>query len=301
MWKKWETDSLVVCLTLLFVMGTGPVLAQSGVKVEVDEVVDDRFSESPLQGSLQISLALTGKDLDRIEAARVIVKEARDDRGTDLVADRDAPDFRSLEYNQGKLEFRLKNPPRAASSIQMKGVVELFVPARDANSRVRVDKALAKLDAPLNAKGLRAAKIEVTPLSTQKYKEKLKAQELDEAKIAELRERGKAEGASDEEITQIIELVKALQELGGGELSDRAVVLSGRSSDFDRIQRVEILGADGKPVNISSRSTSSDGENATMVLEPSEDLPSNPAIEFTILTDKAKMSVPFDIKSVPLP
>jgi hypothetical protein len=183
----------------------------------------------------------------------------------------------------------------------MKGTVELFVPARDANARVRVDKALAKLDAPLNAKGLRAAKISVTPLSIPKYKERMKAQELDEAKIAEVRERGRAEGASEEEITQVIELIKALQELGGGEVSDRAVVLSGLSKDFDRIQRVEILGADGKPVSISSRSTSSDGENATMILEPSEDLPSNPAIQFTILTDKAKMSVPFDIKSVPLP
>lgn len=288
----------LVCLALV---GSDAALAQSGVKVELDEVVDDRFSDGPLRGSLQISMVLTGKDLEKVEAARVIVREARDDRGTDLAGERDAPDFQSREYNSGKLDVRLDNPARQATSVQLKGSVELFVPARDANARVRIEKALTNLDKPYTAKGLRAAKIQVTPLSAEKYNERMKAQTLDDAKIAEIRQLGKAEGASDEEILQAIELIKALQELSGEEITANSVILAGPEKDFDRIHRVEILGTDGKPISISSRSTSSDGENATMILQPSEAPPANPTLEFILLTDKAKMVVPFDVKNVALP
>lgn len=298
----WQTGRLLLVWVAVFSLGwSDGALAQSGVKVELEEVVDDRFSEGPLSGALQITMVLTGKDLERAEAARVIVREARDDRGTDLVRDPDVPDFQSREYNNGKLDVRLQNPARQATSIQLKGTVELFVPSRDANARIRVEKALSTFDAPLKSKGLRAAKISITPLSPQKYRERMNAQKLDDAKIAEIRARGKAEGASNEEILQAIELIKALQELGGGEISENAVVLAGPSKDFDRIHSVDILGADGKPISIGSRSTSSDGENATMILEPSEPVPSNAAIQFTLLTDKAKMSVPFDVKNVMLP
>ncbi|HUF16666.1 MAG TPA: hypothetical protein VMS12_01340, partial [Thermoanaerobaculia bacterium] len=264
----------VLCLALSGLVWGNTTLAQSGVKVEMEEVVDDRFSDGPLRGSLQLRMALSGKDLERAEAARVIVREARDDRGTDLLADREIPDFESTEYGE-KLNVRLHNPARQATSFQLNGAIELFVPSRDPNSRVRVEKALARLDTPINAKGLRAAKISVTPLSREKYKERTTGEKLDEAKIAEIRERGKAEGASDEEITEAIEFIKALQELGGGELSEGAVVLAASTDTFDRIQRIDILGADGKPMSISSRSTSSWGNDAVMTLEPSEPLPKN--------------------------
>lgn len=291
----------LVCLAFFVPGGSESALAQSGVKAELDEVVDDRYSEGPLKGSLQISIALTGKDLEKVEASRVIVREARDDRGTDLVGERGAPDFQSTEYNGGKIDVRLNNPSRQATSFQFKGNVELFVPAKDANARVRIEKALTTLDKPYTAKGLRAAKIQVTPLSAAKYNERMKAQKLDDAKIAEIREQGKAEGVSDKEILQVIALAKALQELGGGEVPEGSVILAGPEKDFDRIHRVEILGTDGKPISISSRSTSSDGENATMILQPSEGRPPNPTLEFILLTDKAKMMVPFDMKNVKLP
>lgn len=291
-----------VCALLLLAAVPGHhALAQSGVTVELEEVVDDRFSEGPLRGSLQIRATIAGKDLDKALASRVVVREARDDQGADLAADRDEPDFQPAEYNSGKLDIRLNNPSRKAKSFSMKGAVELYVPSRDANSRVKIDKALAKLDAPFNAKPLRAAKISITPLSREKYNERTKGQTLDEAKLAEIRAAGKAEGASDEEIAEAIEFIRALQELGGGEVEEGSVILSATSDTFDRIHRIEILGADGKPMSLTSRSLSSWGDDAVMILDPSETPPANPALEIYVLTDKSRMSVPFDLKNIPLP
>ncbi|MEO8216317.1 MAG: hypothetical protein ABI718_04470 [Acidobacteriota bacterium] len=275
--------------------------AQSGVKVALDEVVDDRFSEGPLRGSLQVGFTIDGKDIERVSAARIIIKEAADDRGQSLVLKGDPPDFSPRDINGGKLSVRLANPSRRSKSVNLKGAVELFVPSRDPAARVRVEKPLSQLDKPLTTKGLRAAKLNVTLLSRQKYNEKMKSQKLDATGIAEIRARGKAEGASEEEINKAIELIKALQELGGGEVPEGAVVISASSNDLDRIHRVEILGADGQPMNIVSRRTSSFGKEATMILQPSEPPSAKAVLEFQLLTDKARVLVPFDMKNVALP
>jgi hypothetical protein len=78
------------------------------------------------------------------------------------------------------------------------------------------------------------------------------------------------------------------------------VVLSGEKNDFDRILQVEILGADGKPVDVGSRTTTTHGESSVMTMEPHEALPPTAALQFYLLTDKSKMSIPFEL-SVPLP
>lgn len=82
--------------------------------------------------------------------------------------------------------------------------------------------------------------------------------------------------------------------------SENAVVLSGKKADFDRIYRVEVLGADGKPIHVTSRSTSTRGENSLMTLDPAEKPPANAALEIVLLTDKARMSFPFEL-TAPLP
>ena len=291
-----------VCVSLLLPALPGEqTLAQSGVTVELEEVVDDRFSEGPLRGSLQIRASISGKDLDKALASRVVVREARDDQGTDLITDRDVPDFQPSDYNSGKLDIRLNNPSRKAKSFSMKGAVELYVPSRDANSRVKIEKALSRLDTPFNAKALRAAKISITPLSREKYNERMKGQEIDDEKIEELRAAGKAEGASEEEIEEAIGFIRALAELGGGEVEEGSVILSASSDTFDRIHRIEILGADGKPMSLTSRSLSSWGDDAVMILDPSETPPASPTLEILVLTDKSRISVPFDLKNVALP
>ena len=58
--------------------------AQSGVKVELDEVVDNRITAGDWHGSLEFRVKLSGAAAEKASAARILVKEARDDRGTVL-------------------------------------------------------------------------------------------------------------------------------------------------------------------------------------------------------------------------
>lgn len=273
--------------------------AQSGVGVELDEVVDNRVSAGPFTGSLELRVKLKGSGLDKASAARVVVKEARDDRGTALADTSSTPDFTPRDYNSGTLQVGLRQPARAASSVRIKGTVELFVPSRDPSAVLKIDKALAKLDAPLASKALKDAKLVITPLSRDGYTEAMKARKLDDKDIEKIRAEGKAHGVSEKEIEQMIGLAKAFESMDA-DPPEGAVILSAKKSDFDRIFRVEILGTDGKPVSVSARSTSSRGDDSVMTLQPSETPPDNAALQFFVLTQKSKMSFPFEL-SVTLP
>jgi hypothetical protein len=276
------------------------VLTQSGVKVELDEVVDNRVNAGEWHGQLELRVKLAGGSvLEKANAARIIVKDARDDRGTVLAEGAKPPDFMPRDYNMGTLQVSVATPARAASSVKIKGTVELFVPSRDPNAIVKVDKALSKLDAPLSSKALKAAKVTITPLSPEGYAASKKANKLDDKKIAEIRAEGKKQGVPEKEIEMAIELAKAFDNLDG-DTPEGAVILSGTKSDFDRIFRIEILGADGKQVSTGNRSTSTRGESTVMTIQPSEPLPPNAALEIYLLTDKSRVTSPFEL-SVPLP
>lgn len=289
-----------VPLSAMVLLLTCAIHAQSGVGVELDEVIDNRVAHEMLTGSLDLRVKLKGTGLDKATAARVIVKEARDDKGNSLFeGGGNVPDFMGREYNNGALQFSLKNPARAASSLKVKGTVELFVPGRDPNAIVKIDKALAKLDTPIANKAFKSAKIEITPLSAAGYAASRKTHTLDDAKIAQVRAEGKKQGVPEKEIEAMIELAKAMENLDEPMLPN-TVVLSAQKSTFDRILRVEILGSDGKPIDVGSRSTTTRGEDSIMTLQPQGELPQNAALQFHLLTDKSKMSFPFEL-SVTLP
>jgi len=272
---------------------------QSGVKVEIDEVVDNRMSEGPMTGGLELRVKLSGSGLDRVTAARLLVKDARDDGGNALGKQSGPDDFTPREYNSGTLSVSLPSPKRTATAARVKGTVELFVPARDPSAVVKIDKGLAKLDAPLSAKALKAAKVSITPLSPAGYAALMKARKVTPEDIEKIRARGKAEGVPEKEIELAIGLAQAFDSMDA-EPPEGTVLLSGKEGDFDRIFRVDVLGADGKPVDMTMRSTSTRGEDSIMTLQPSQPLPANAALQITLLTDKARMSVPFEL-NVPLP
>lgn len=277
------------------------VLAQSGVRVELDEVVDNRMSTDPnerfqMHGSLELRVKVTGKDIDKAVAARVLIKDAKDDKGNSLVASSSSPpDFFPREYNNGTLQVATKQPARAASSVVVKGTVELYVPGRDPNASLKVDKALAKLDAPLSSKALKTAKLELTPLSRNGYTELMKSRKITDADIEKLRAEAKKEGASEQDIELAIGLAKAFEGMDT-ELPENAIVFSGKKADFDRIFRLELLNAEGNPIHIGSRGTSSRGESAIMTLQPSETVPPNATMQLMLITDKSRVSFPFELK-----
>lgn len=289
-------------LTLAFAAATaGSALAQSGVGVEIKEVSDSRSRVGQFGGNLQVKLGLTGSGLDKASQARIVVKSAADDKGNDLWSAGRQEDFRPRDWNMGELSVTLRNPARAAKSIRLTGNVELFVPSKDPNAVVKIDKPMSKVDKPLSAKALKAEKLTITILSPKKYEEQRGQMKLDDAKIAEIRARAKSEGASDEEIDAAIELAKALQELGGGTPPEGALILAGKEADMSRILQVRMLKADGSEVPSGSRSSSTSNGETTMIVEHSEPPPSDATLELTLLTKKATMSIPFELKSIELP
>ncbi|MGK2859859.1 MAG: hypothetical protein ACSLFQ_21905 [Thermoanaerobaculia bacterium] len=279
----------------------GTVHAQSGVGVEVKEVSDSRAKAGPFSGNLELKLELTGSGLDKINAARVVVKEARDEKGNDLWSGGEQADFMPRDWNLGQLQIRLKNPARAAKTMRIAGNVELFVPSKDPNSIVKIDKVLTKMDKPLSNKSLKTEKLSITVLSPKKQEEKRDQNKLDDKKIAEIRAEAKKEGVDEKEVEALIELAKALQELGAGSGAEGAVVLTGKQADMDRLLSVRLLKADGSEVSIPSRSSSTSGDDVIMTLEPSEPPPADVTLELTLLTKKATMSVPYELKSIQLP
>ncbi len=283
-----------VAFLLLFLSLAAPAYAQSGVGIEIDEVIDNRMSAGVLVGSLEFRVQLKGTGLDKATAARVLVKEARDDKGNALSTER-LSDFSPRENNNGMLQFSVGTPARAASSVTLKGTVELFVPGRDPNASVKVDKALAKLDTPLSHAKLKASKLTLTPLSPAGHTAWMKKHKLDEARIEQLRAEGKKRGVDEKEIEMAIEMAKAFDSMDSS-LPEGTVILAGNEADFDRLFRVEILGADGKPIDVGSRGTSTRGDDAVMTLQPNAPPPANAALQLYVITAKSKMSFPFELK-----
>jgi hypothetical protein len=286
-----------ISLSLLSLALSVSVLAQSKVGVELDEITDNRVADGELQGGCEVRVKLTGAGLDKAVAARVIVKEAQDDRGNALYHKPMNEDFTPRDYNMGTLQFSLKPPARAASSVRIKGTVELFVPSRDPNAIVKIDKT--KLDAPLSSKALKAAKVDITLLSPAGYTALMKSRKITDKDIEGIRAEGAKRGVSEKEIEAMIGFAKAMENMDG-DLPQNAVIFSGKEAAFDRVFRIEVLGRDGKPIETSGSSTSTRGDDSVMILQPKEAPPANASIQLHLLTDKSRLSFPFEM-NVPLP
>lgn len=285
----------------LFLVFAVAVHGQSNVVVEIDDVTDNRFSSTDtggfqMTGGLELRVKLDGKNLDKAEAARVIVKEAKDDKGNSLLdASRSAPEFMGRNVNGGLLQMQVKQPARTATTVRIKGTVELYVPSRDPNANVKIEKALAKLDAPLAHKTLKAAKLELTPLSRDGYAAAQKARKITPEDIEKIKAEGKKQGVPEKEIEMAVELAKAFESMDGP-LSPNAVILSGKKTDFDRIFKIEILGEDGQPLDDAGRSVSTRGDSSIMTINASTPPPANAALQLMLVTDKARVSFPFELK-----
>lgn len=286
---------------LLALGATGsPLFAQTPPKVALKEIVDDRYGGGKTEGGLVVVLELAGSDLESYPAGRAFLKAATDDSGRSLLPKKPAePSFSDLKFSSG-LRLDLVSPPRGSRSVTVSGTVELFAPKKDPAAVVKVPKALKKLDVPLDAPGLRAAKLQVTPLSEARYAEEQKKQESPEAK-ERFRKQMKAEGMSDEEIEAAFELRAAFKELGSPAEGKGAVVLLTREEDFRKIQAVSFLDEKGNDVHSTASGSDTDGVTATRRFEFPEPPGPETTIVFTLYTDKAKLSVPFVLKDVPLP
>jgi hypothetical protein len=203
--------------------------------------------------------------------------------------------FRFIRDSQrlGRARFRTL---RAAPTLRRTG----FAPKRDPNAVVTVENALAKPNKPLSSKGLKASKVEVSVLSKERWVEEQKKQKPSEKELAKMRAETKKQGASDQEIDAAIELAKGLSEAFGG-VPENGVILSGSRAGMELIQSVKILGPDGEEIHVSSTTSQGNKKTKTMILEASKPVPENASLRFTLLTAKARFTVPFELKDVPLP
>lgn len=287
----------------LVALGAGPpAAAQANAKVVVSEVVDDRISEGMMSGGLVLMLNLEGDGLEGVKSARFRVKEAKDDTGKSLLDPKaKVPDFTDRNVNGGNVQVGLENPPRTATKVRVSGTAELFVPGRDPASVVKVPGFLSRLDKPVVSKGLKANKVELTVLSKEKYAEEQKKNKLDDKKIAMIRAEGKERGMKDEEIDALVEMAKAFEEFGGGPLPENALLLKLARPGDEKIQDLWLETASGEKIETGSSQGSGAEDGYLKQIEVRSAIPKDAVLVLSLFTDKAIVSVPFDLKEVPLP
>lgn len=287
---------------LAFAGAARPAAGQSSVKVVLSEVVDDRISDTMLSGGLALSLNLEGEGLDAVKSARFRVKEAKTDTGQSLLDPKaKAPDYTDRNVNGGSVQVSLASPPREASRVRVSGTAELFVPSRDPGSVVKVPGFLSALDKPVVSKGLKANKVEVTVLSRERYAEEQKKNRLDEKKIALIRAEGKERGMKDEEIDALVEMAKAFDGMGGGPLPENVLLLKIAQPGYEKVQELWVETAAGEKIDSGSSQGSGSEDAMLKQVEMRSPLPKDAVLVFSLFTDKAIVSVPFELKEVVLP
>jgi len=279
-----------------------PAAGQSNAKVVLAEVVDDRISDKMMSGGLVLVMNLEGEGLEGVKSARFRLKEAKADTGQSLLDPKaKVPDFTDRNVNGGRVQASLASPPREATSVRVSGTAELFVPSRDPGSVVKVPGFLARLDKPAAAKGLKANGVELTVLSKEAYAAEQKKNRLDEKKIALIRAEGKERGMKDEEIDALVEMARAFEEMGGGPLPENVLLLKIARPGYDKVQEIWVETAAGEKIE-SGGSQGSGREDAFLKqVEMREPLPKDAVLVVSLFTDKAIVSVPFEMKEVVLP
>ena len=153
-------------LLILALLSTPILAATKPVEVNVRQVNDRRSSGSFAQ--LMIHLELPKVPSTDVAGSRVLVKTAVDETGRDLT-DANAEEPR-LESGMGGgdatqpavVSITLKNPDRKATKLkEVRGEIELFMPAKDPNSVAEVPKFLSFAGKNVTHKALKANGIEI--------------------------------------------------------------------------------------------------------------------------------------------
>jgi hypothetical protein len=282
---------------LLFLVST--LSAAEDVKVAAGTVEDQRFSDNRF-GGLSVGIVLKGSGMADVKAVRVKVKSAKDDLGTALYKpekDEKPKDFEEYDANRQPPEVRLLSPSRDASTVDVAGEVELFIPGRDPNTKQRIDGFLGRLDKPITSSALKSAKVEITPLSAGEYKAR---QEKNRPSKEEIMAEGKKRGVSDAEIQQALKLMDALGSLSGEAPTESSVLLETKDPD-GRIIAIDLVHSDGSELHAPSRGSTGGRESKMVKIDLSEKPPADAALVITLRTPKSLVTVPLDLRGVALP
>ncbi len=276
------------------------MLGADDVKVSAGDVEDQRFSDSRF-GGLTIELKLTGSAVGDVKALRTRLKSAKDDKG--LLLYKPAKDEKAVEFEEFSSDrhpgpsIHLLSPSRDASAVDVAADVELFIPGRDPNTRQKFDGFLGRRDKPLSSPVLKAARVEITPLSPAAYKTRQQANRPTREQITA---EGKKHGASDEEIKQAIGMMDALASLNGEEPSATSILIEAKDPD-GKVISIDVVKADGSELHAPSRGSSGGQESKLMKIDLSETPPPDAVLLVTLRTAKSIVTVPLNWKEVALP
>lgn len=273
-----------------------PSFAQKAKSVDAAvKMVQDRRNAS--FGQLHLTLELPSIASGDLASARVHVLSAVDDLGTSLLIEGADPGFETNISGQmgsatdrklpANVSVGLMNPPRAASKLaELRGEVDLFMPAKDPNGVASIAKFRAATGKPLAHKALKANGVEVTILADAQLEAARK--KLSEEKRKELVGYG-YEGESLEESVQ--------------QYSDSLFMLS--ESDFvvsvkdpkKRIQEITVITPEGEPKRLMPEEIGEYVKYSTW----GDAIGSDWTLKISMQTPKNMMRYAFAVKDVELP
>jgi len=236
-----------------------------------------------------------------VKALRARIKSAKDDRGTNLA--KAGKEEKSIDFDEFSPDrhpgpsLHLMSPARDASTIDVSAELELFLPSKDPDTKLKVDTFMGKLDKPVSSAALKSAKAEITPLSAAAYKAR---QQSNKPKKEDIIAEGKKQGVSEAEIKQALALMEAFSSLGSEEPSENSVLIETKDPD-SRIISIDVVGADGKELHSGSRGSTGGRESKLVKIDLDSKPPADAALAVTVRTPKSVVTVPVNFKGVALP
>ena len=270
------------------------------VKISAGPIEDGRQNNERMS-ALSIELKVEGDGAVDVQAMRIKVKSAKDDLGTNLVKpspDGSPPAFEEFGVNRSpKPKIRLASPARAASKVDVTGEVELFIPKKDPNTSLKLDRFQAALDKPISNAALKSAKVTLTPLSAKEYvSRQAKNKPTKEQMIAE----GKKRGATDDEIKQMLALMEAFSKMGSEPPDEKSVLLETKDPE-GRIMDIQVAAKGGEEIHSNGRGSSGSDELKLRKIDLTEKAPADAVLVVTLRTPKSVVTVPISMKEVNLP
>lgn len=263
----------LLCTTVAFVIA-GTALAE--VKVTTGDISDRRTTGKFFAG-LELELTLSGPEMLETKGIRTTVKSATDDTGKPLPAKENRFSSDGFDDLQKKLggfggdkkadEFQVKlefgNPPRAAKAIKaLSGTIELLIPKMDPASVVSASFA-KDAGKPIDNPVLKAAGVELTlqPPGTKP----------------------KPAGGFG---------------FGGGGENDLSYQIKDPKG---KVASVEFFDAGGKKLESNGRSSFGAGGAKSVSMSFNAKPPADAVAKIYVVTDKSIITVPVELKDVPLP
>jgi hypothetical protein len=221
--------------------------------VTVQQINDRRTNGS--FSHLSISLELPKIRSTEVEASRVLLAAATDDSGKSLL-DPEATEPQLEPNMSGRMggaaatpppasvRVMLANPDRKATTVkEVRGEIELYMPAKDPNSVAEIPKFVSLSGKPLGHKALKANGVEITLLTEKQIEAERKR--IAEAKRKEYKDAGWEDGESLEEM-----LKNLLSSLLGIQETDLLLRIKDPNK---RIQAIAFVDAAGEVKHVSTR------------------------------------------------